>query len=99
MYRNRSTPDPHLPSSSRSAPKAAPQPMPQPTATPKVPKEIFKAYDIRGVVGSTLTEDGMRLIGRALGSEARVRGQKAIAVGRDGRLSGPALSLALTEGL
>ena len=64
-----------------------------------VPKEIFKAYDIRGIVGTTLTEDGVRLIGRALGSEARARGQKAIAVGRDGRLSGPSLAGALSDGL
>ena len=64
-----------------------------------VPREIFKAYDIRGIVGTTLTEEGVRLIGRALGSEARARGQKAIAVGRDGRLSGPSLSAALADGL
>jgi len=64
-----------------------------------VPQEIFKAYDIRGVVGKTLTEDGMRLIGRAIGSEARARKQTAIAVGRDGRLSGPSLAAALSAGL
>ena len=63
------------------------------------PAEIFKAYDIRGIVGRTLTEEGVRSIGHALGSEAVARGQKAIAVGRDGRLSGPALSAALAEGL
>ena len=63
------------------------------------PAEIFKAYDIRGIVGRTLTEDGVRLIGRALASEARLRGQETIAVGRDGRVSGPALSAALAEGL
>ncbi|HXC38168.1 MAG TPA: phosphomannomutase/phosphoglucomutase [Burkholderiales bacterium] len=64
-----------------------------------VPQEIFKAYDIRGIVGKTLTEDGMRLIGRAIGSEAKARKQTAIAVGRDGRLSGPSLAAALSEGL
>ncbi len=63
------------------------------------PAEIFKAYDIRGIVGRTLTEEGVRSIGHALGSEAVARGQKAIAVGRDGRLSGPALSAALADGL
>ena len=63
------------------------------------PAEIFKTYDIRGIVGRTLTEDGVRLIGHALGTEAIARGQKAIAVGRDGRLSGPALSGALGDGL
>ena len=61
--------------------------------------EIFKAYDIRGIVDKTLTVDAVRAIGHALGSEAVARKQKAIAVGRDGRLSGPALSKALAEGI
>jgi phosphomannomutase/phosphoglucomutase len=61
--------------------------------------EIFKAYDIRGIVDRTLTEDAVRAIGRALGSEARERDQQAIAVGRDGRLSGPRLAAALAEGI
>ena len=57
--------------------------------------EIFKAYDIRGIVDKTLTVEAVRAIGHALGSEAVARNQKAIAVGRDGRLSGPALAGAL----
>jgi len=61
--------------------------------------EIFKAYDIRGIVGQTLTADSVRAIGHALGSEALWRGQTAVAVGRDGRLSGPELASALAEGL
>ena len=61
--------------------------------------EIFKAYDIRGIVGKTLTPDAVRDIGQALGSEAVARGQPTIAVGRDGRLSGPELSAALAQGL
>ena len=61
--------------------------------------EIFKAYDIRGVVGETLTTDAARTIGQSIGSEARVRGQHAIAIGRDGRLSGPMLAAALAEGI
>ncbi|MBS0544109.1 MAG: phosphomannomutase/phosphoglucomutase [Proteobacteria bacterium] len=61
--------------------------------------EIFKAYDIRGIVDTVLTPDAVRAIGHALGSEAVVRSQKAIAVGRDGRLSGPALAGALAEGI
>jgi len=72
---------------------------PTPPRPPTPPAEIFKAYDIRGIVGRTLTEDGVRQIGRALGSEACERGQTAIAIGRDGRLSGPSLSAALAEGL
>ena len=66
---------------------------------PKLPPEIFKAYDIRGIVGSTLTPAIVRQIGQALGSLARERGQKAIAVGRDGRLSGPELAHALMAGI
>ncbi len=61
--------------------------------------EIFKAYDIRGIVDKTLTADAVRAIGHALGSEAVKRGQKTIAVGRDGRLSGPDLSAALAQGI
>jgi phosphomannomutase/phosphoglucomutase len=61
--------------------------------------EIFKAYDIRGIVDKTLTEDAVRAIGHALGSEARIREQTAIAVGRDGRLSGPRHAAALSEGI
>ncbi|WP_374337499.1 phosphomannomutase/phosphoglucomutase [Methyloversatilis sp.] len=61
--------------------------------------EIFKAYDIRGIVDKTLTADAVRAIGHALGSEAVKRGQRTIAVGRDGRLSGPELAGALAQGI
>ncbi|WP_273526575.1 phosphomannomutase/phosphoglucomutase [Pseudomonas sp.] len=61
--------------------------------------EIFKAYDIRGIVGKSLTPETARLIGQALGSEARALGLRAIAIGRDGRLSGPVLAAALAEGI
>jgi phosphomannomutase/phosphoglucomutase len=61
--------------------------------------EIFKAYDIRGVVDKTLTNEAVRTIGQALGSEARDRGLTTIAIGRDGRLSGPVLAAALAEGI
>ena len=64
-----------------------------------LPPEIFKAYDIRGIVGRTLTPDTVRVIGQALGSLAAERGRHAIVVGRDGRLSGPALLSALCEGI
>lgn len=60
---------------------------------------IFKAYDIRGIVPSTLNEDVARGLGRAFGTAVRAEGQTTVAVGRDGRLSGPALSAALIEGL
>jgi len=64
-----------------------------------VPAEIFRTYDIRGIVGRTLTPAIVREIGRALGSLGRERGAPTFALGRDGRLSGPELSAALTEGL
>ncbi len=60
---------------------------------------IFKAYDIRGVVDSTLTIEAVRAIGAAVGSTAAERGVSQVVVGRDGRLSGPKLSAALIEGL
>jgi len=63
------------------------------------PREIFKAYDIRGIVDNTLTAAGVEAIGQAIGSEARDRGLSRIAIGRDGRLSGPALSAALCAGI
>ncbi|MGL5632266.1 MAG: phosphomannomutase/phosphoglucomutase, partial [Azovibrio sp.] len=65
----------------------------------QLPAEIFKAYDIRGIVEKSLTPDVVRLIGQALGSLAREKNQTAIAVGRDGRLSGPVLADALMEGI
>ena len=60
---------------------------------------IFKAYDVRGIVDRTLTEDAARAIGAAFGSEASASGVKEVAVGRDGRLSGPRLAAALIEGI
>ncbi len=60
---------------------------------------IFKAYDIRGIVGETLTDEVVYDIGRAIGSEAHVRDQQTVAVARDGRLSGAAFVAALTQGL
>ncbi len=60
---------------------------------------IFKAYDIRGVVPSTLTEDVAEALGRAFGTTALQQGEQVVAVGRDGRLSGPLLSAALIRGL
>lgn len=64
-----------------------------------LPKEIFKAYDIRGIVGKTLTPEIVEAIGHAIGSEAQARGQHTIAIGRDGRLSGPELIAALARGI
>src|SRR5262245_18562333 len=64
-----------------------------------LPPEIFKAYDIRGVVGKSLTSSVVRAIGQALGSLAIEHGRDTIVIGRDGRLSGPELAGALGEGI
>ena len=60
---------------------------------------IFRTYDIRGVVGESLTADAVYEIGRALGSEAYDRGQQGLVVARDGRTSSPELAEALIKGL
>ena len=60
---------------------------------------IFKAYGIRGTTPSTLTLDFARNLGRAFPTEALLRGEATVAVGRDGRLIGPVLAEALMQGL
>ncbi|MCL2872641.1 MAG: phosphomannomutase/phosphoglucomutase [Betaproteobacteria bacterium] len=67
--------------------------------TSTLPAEIFKAYDIRGIVDKTLTPAIVRTIGQALGTLAVERQCDTIAVGRDGRLSGPTLLAALIDGI
>lgn len=89
-----------------AAAETAPVPTQQSNATPArvmpattPPQSIFRAYDIRGVVGEELTEDVAYQIGAAVGSEAASRGEKTVAVGRDVRLSSPMLSKSLARGL
>jgi phosphomannomutase len=65
----------------------------------QVNPSIFKAYDIRGVVPSTVNESVAEALGRAFGASALAQGETVVAVGRDGRISGPALSAALIRGL
>jgi phosphomannomutase/phosphoglucomutase len=65
----------------------------------EMPAEIFRAYDIRGIVEEGLNADTVRQVGHAIGAEAYDRGQQTIVVGRDGRNSGPELQEALIEGL
>jgi phosphomannomutase/phosphoglucomutase len=66
---------------------------------PTLPASIFRAYDIRGVVGDTLTAETAYWVGRAIGSESLARGESCVSVGRDGRLSGPELVQSLIQGL
>jgi phosphomannomutase/phosphoglucomutase len=62
-------------------------------------KTIFKAYDIRGVIDSTLDAGVARSIGQAFGRAALAKGERKVVIGRDGRLSGPELAAALAAGL
>ncbi len=78
----------------------AEEPKGKPAESPgAIASEIFRAYDIRGVVGKSLTSEAVKTIGRAIGTEARALEQKTVAVGRDGRASGPQLAEALIDGL
>ncbi len=79
-------------------PEQLPSPTPNMTKT-TIDSSIFRAYDIRGIVDKSLTEDSVRLIGQAIGSECIDRGGKELVVARDGRLSGPKLQQALIEGI
>ncbi len=65
----------------------------------QVSPTVFKAYDIRGIVPSTLTEELAEALGKAFGTIALASGEKTVAVGRDGRLSGPSISGGLVRGL
>jgi phosphomannomutase / phosphoglucomutase len=69
------------------------------SVAPKLPDNIFRAYDIRGVVGDTLNAETAYWIGRAIGSESLAKGEPHVSVGRDGRLSGPELVQQLIQGL
>ncbi len=66
---------------------------------PIIPREIFRAYDIRGIVDQTLTIETVEQLGRALGTHIMRAGERTIVVGRDGRLSGERLAGALIQGL
>jgi len=81
-------------------PVARPAAMP-PSESPAdaVDPSIFRAYDVRGVVGKTLTARVARLLGQSIGTLMREKGLSEIVVGRDGRLSGPELAGALSDGL
>mgnify|MGYP002619849943 CR=1 FL=1 len=72
---------------------------PEAPSTPQVPEEIFREYDIRGIVGKTLNAEIMEQIGRAIGSEAGEAAQQTLLVARDGRTSSEELTQALTRGL
>jgi phosphomannomutase/phosphoglucomutase len=88
------TPEPAKPAAERPA-----KPAPAPAAPVSVDPSIFRAYDVRGVVGKSLTKEVAQLLGQAIGTVMREKGLHEIVVGRDGRLSGPELAGALSDGL
>jgi len=65
----------------------------------EITEDIFRAYDIRGVVENALTPDAVQQIGQAFATEALSQGQKTVVIGRDGRLSSPELAQRLSQGL
>ncbi len=84
------------------APVAAPAPPPARAPAPlavNVDPSIFRAYDVRGVVGKTLDRNVARMLGRSIGTVMSEKGLREIVVGRDGRTSGPELAGALADGL
>ena len=85
-----------VPQETGAAPEAAPAPQPPSFA---VPAHVFRAYDVRGVVGTELTPELVHHLGRAIGSEAYELGEQTVVVARDGRLSSPELARQLIEGL
>jgi len=64
-----------------------------------ITEDIFRAYDIRGIVENALTPDAVQMIGQAFATQALSQGQKTVVIGRDGRLSSPELAKRLSEGL
>jgi phosphomannomutase/phosphoglucomutase len=87
----------------RISPPMAAEPMPSPVA-PSAPAitldpSIFRAYDVRGVVGKTLNGKVAHALGQSIGTLMSEQGLREIVVGRDGRLSGPELAGALSDGL
>lgn len=99
--------DASAPPAAEPTPPAPPKPAAVPPASPpaapakpaSIDRSIFRAYDIRGVVGKSLTAGVAQLIGQAVGSEVRAKGLQTVLVGRDGRLSGPELADAVVKGL
>lgn len=78
---------------------AASTPAPAQLPARDISPDIFRAYDIRGIVDDTLDTDIAYRIGQAVGSEAQAKGNSSVIVGADGRLSSPELCAALVQGL
>ena len=89
------------PKKAEASPTRESKPLNMPTRpqTPSQASDIFRAYDIRGIVDKTLTKDIVYNIGRAFGSEAKEQGIAQIVIGYDGRISSPAFAEALAKGV
>lgn len=90
---------PSKPEAEAATPPPAPNRAAPPPKLVSVDRSIFRAYDIRGVVGTTLNAAVANAIGQSVGSEVRSRGLQTVLVARDGHLSGPELADALIKGL
>ena len=66
---------------------------------PEIPSHIFRAYDIRGIAGDELTDEGAYRIGLAFGERCFLAGLRGVALGGDNRPSTPALSEAFAQGV
>ena len=78
---------------------ATPAPASAPVPVVNVDPSIFRAYDVRGVVGKTLSKEVAHALGQSIGALMGEKGLREIVIGRDGRLSGPELASALADGL
>jgi phosphomannomutase/phosphoglucomutase len=81
------------------APPVAAEPPPPAAVALEVDSGIFRAYDVRGVVGKTLNKRVAHALGQSIGTLMGEKGLREIVIGRDGRLSGPELSDGLSDGL
>jgi phosphomannomutase/phosphoglucomutase len=90
---------PSVPAAGSDTPASPKAPLPSAAVVTPLDASIFRAYDIRGVVGTTLTPDVAHRVGQAIGGLMAERGLHEIVVGRDGRLSGESLAHGLSEGL
>jgi len=93
------------PQSAAAAPSAQPEPerkrpaKPEPLPSADFPRQVFRAYDIRGIAGDEINEPFAYQLGRALGTLAQHAGEEILLVGRDGRNSSELLSSCLVEGI
>ena len=91
--------DAPAPSLPPAKPEARPETRPEARPEPRIGSRAIRAYDIRGVVGADIDAAGARALGRSYAAYARARRLRRFVVGRDGRLSSPALERALVDGL